>query len=68
MQLLELPIRRHQFTLVAFLCLAVLGVYTFQQIPREEDPHIRFSAFFVTAIWPGAEAQDMERLVGKPIE
>ena len=68
MQLLEIPIRRHQFTLVAFLCLAVLGVYTFQQIPREEDPHIRFSAFFVTAIWPGAEAQDMERLVGKPIE
>ena len=68
MRLLELPIRRHQFTLVAFLCLAVLGVYTFQQIPREEDPHIRFSAFFVTAIWPGAEAQDMERLVGKPIE
>lgn len=68
MQLLELPIRRHQFTLVAFLCLAVLGVYAFQQIPREEDPHIRFSAFFVTAVWPGAEAQDMERLVGKPIE
>jgi len=68
MKLLELPIRRHQFTLVAFLCLAVLGVYTFQQIPREEDPHIRFAAFFVTAIWPGADPQDMERLVAKPIE
>jgi multidrug efflux pump subunit AcrB len=68
MKLLEMPIRRHQFTLVAFLCLAVLGIYTFLSIPREEDPHIKFAAFFVTAIWPGAGPQDMERLVGKPIE
>jgi multidrug efflux pump subunit AcrB len=68
MKLLEMPIRRHQFTLVAFLCLAVLGLYTFQQIPREEDPHIKFAAFFVTAIWPGADPQDLERLVAKPIE
>jgi len=68
MRLLEMPIRRHQFTLVAFLCLAVLGIYAFQNIPREEDPYIKFPAFFVTAIWPGADPQDMERLVGKPIE
>jgi multidrug efflux pump subunit AcrB len=68
MKLLEVPIRRHQFTLVAFLCLTVLGIYAFQNIPREEDPHIKFAAFFVTAVWPGADPQDMERLVGKPIE
>ncbi|MFM2288251.1 MAG: hypothetical protein RL684_1394, partial [Pseudomonadota bacterium] len=68
MRLLEMPIRRHQFTLVAFLCLAVLGVFAFKSIPREEDPHIRFSAFFVTGIWPGADPKDLERLVAKPVE
>ena len=68
MRLLEMPIRRHQFTLVAFLCLVVLGAYAFRSIPREEDPHIKFAGFIVTAIWPGADPQDMERLVGKPIE
>ena len=68
MRLLEMPLRRHQFTLVAFLCMAVLGAYAFKNIPREEDPHIKFSGFFVTAIWPGADPQDLERLVGKPIE
>ena len=68
MQLLELPIRRHQFTLVAFLCLAVLGVYSFLSIPTEEDPHIKFAGFMVTAVWPGADPKDMERLVGKPLE
>ena len=29
MTLLEFPIRRYQFTLVAFLCLVALGWYAF---------------------------------------
>jgi multidrug efflux pump subunit AcrB len=68
MTLLEMPLRRHQFTLVAFLCLAAIGLFAFQSIPREEDPHIKFAAFFVTALWPGADPQDLERLVAKPVE
>ena len=68
MGLLEFPIRRYQFTLVAFLCLVVLGVYTFIHIPREEDPYLKMSAFFITAISPGSDPQDLERLVAKPIE
>lgn len=68
MRMLEMPIRRWQFTLVAFLCLVVMGVFAFRSIPREEDPHIKFAAYFVIGIWPGAEPQDLERLVAKPIE
>jgi multidrug efflux pump subunit AcrB len=68
MRLLEFPVRRYQFTLVAFLCLVALGVYAFKNIPREEDPYISFSAFFISTIYPGADPQDLERLVAKPIE
>jgi multidrug efflux pump subunit AcrB len=68
MQLLEFPVRRYQFTLVAFLCLVALGVYAFLAIPREEDPYIAFPAFFISAVYPGADPQDLERLVAKPIE
>jgi multidrug efflux pump subunit AcrB len=68
MQLLEFPVRRYQFTLVAFLCLVALGIYAFVSIPREEDPYIAFPAFFVSTIYPGADPQDLERLVAKPIE
>ncbi|MFT3906598.1 MAG: efflux RND transporter permease subunit [Steroidobacteraceae bacterium] len=68
MRLLEFPIRRYQFTLVAFLCLVVMGLYAFRGIPREEDPHFMISAYFITAIDPGADPQDLERLVAKPIE
>jgi multidrug efflux pump subunit AcrB len=68
MTLLEFPIRRYQFTLVAFLCLAALGVFAFNNIAREEDPYLKISAFFVTAIDPGATPDNLERLVAKPIE
>ncbi|MEO7774649.1 MAG: efflux RND transporter permease subunit [Steroidobacteraceae bacterium] len=68
MKLLEFPIRRYQFTLVAFLCLTALGWFAFASIPREEDPHIKFPAVFVTGIYPGADPVDLERLFAKPIE
>jgi multidrug efflux pump subunit AcrB len=68
MTLLEFPVRRYQFTLVAFLCLVALGLYAFNAIPREEDPFLKIGGFFITAIDPGADPQDLERLIIKPIE
>jgi len=68
MTFLEFPIRRYQFTLVAFLCLIVVGWFTFVHMPREEDPYFKISGFFITAIDPGADPKDLERLVAKPIE
>lgn len=65
---LEFPIRRYQFTLVAFLCLVALGWFAFAQVPREEDPYFKIPGFFVTAIYPGADPRDLERLVAKPVE
>lgn len=68
MKMLEFPIRRYQFTLVTFLCLVVIGIYTFFAIPREEDPSFRIAGFDIAAIMPGADPKDLERLVSKPLE
>src|SRR5690606_12499330 len=68
MRLLEFPVRRYQFTLVAFLCLIVMGWFAFASVPREEDPFFKIPAFFITTIYPGADPKDLERLVVKPIE
>ena len=68
MSLLEFPIRRYPFTLIVFLCLAVLGWFAFANIAREEDPYFKIPVFFITAIYPGADPKDLERLVAKPIE
>jgi len=67
-KMLEFPIRRYQFTLVTFLCLVVIGIYTFFAIPREEDPSFRIAGFDIAAIMPGADPKDLERLVSKPLE
>jgi multidrug efflux pump subunit AcrB len=66
--ILEFPIKRYQFTLVAFLCLVAMGIYAFISVPREEDPSFRISGFDIAAIMPGADPQDLERLVAKPLE
>jgi multidrug efflux pump subunit AcrB len=68
MKLLEYPIRRPQVTLVAFLCLVALGVSAFLNVPREEDPYFKISGFYITAVLPGGDPVDMERLIAKPIE
>lgn len=68
MRFLEFPIKRYQFTLVAFLCLAVMGWFAFASVPREEDPSFKIPGFIITAIYPGADPIDLERLVAKPIE
>lgn len=68
MSFLEFPIRRYQFTLVAFLCLIALGWYAFTKVPREEDPYFKIPGYTIAAIYPGADPKDLERLVSKPIE
>ena len=68
MSLLEFPIRRYQFTLVAFLCLVAIGLFSFLSIPREEDPSFEIAGFDISAVLPGADPKDLERLVTKPLE
>ncbi len=68
MLLLEFPVRRYQFTLVAFFLFVLLGWFSFTSIPRAEDPYFPIPAFVVTAVYPGADPIEMERVVAKPIE
>src|SRR5581483_2660459 len=68
MSFLEFPIKRYPFTLVVFLCLIVLGWFAFSSVPREEDPYLKFPGFLITAVYPGGDPKDLERLVAKPIE
>ena len=68
MSLLDFPIRRYQFTLIAFAMLVALGITSYRGIPRQEDPYFPIAIFQIVVAYPGAEPQDVERLVVKPIE
>lgn len=68
MSFLEFPIKRYQFTLVAFAMLVALGISSYLNIPRQEDPYFPIPAYQIIVAYPGAEPRDVERLVVKPIE
>jgi multidrug efflux pump subunit AcrB len=61
-------VRRWQFTLVMFAMLIALGLASFANIARSEDPSFPFPAADISVVWPGASPADMERLIVKPIE
>lgn len=68
MKITELAVRRPQFTLIAFICLAVLGVTAFRTIPRAEDPSFPLPIYTVVAIYPGASSKVLEQEVVRELE
>ena len=59
---------RWQFSEVLFALLAALGVGAILGIPKSEDPITEFPGVAVAVVLPGADAEQMERLVAIPIE
>ena len=59
---------RWQFTLVMFALLIALGTAAVRNIAKSEDPATRFPAVGVVVLLPGADAEQIERLIAIPIE
>ncbi|MCU0407658.1 MAG: efflux RND transporter permease subunit [Bacteroidales bacterium] len=68
MKISESAVKNYQFTIVAFLLLVALGIYSLVNIPQAEDPEFPISIFPVIAIYPGASPADIEQLVADRIE
>ncbi len=68
MRISSFSVKNPQFTLVAFVCLAFLGIGAFRTIPRAEDPYFPLPVNTVVAIYPGATPQQMEREVVDELE
>lgn len=61
-------VKKYQFTLIIFVALFALGIYSLLNMPKNEDPTFEAPSFIVTTIYPGTSAADMEKLVVNPIE
>lgn len=68
MKLPNIAINNHQFTLIIVALLTLLGVLSFQTMPRSEDPQFDFPLVILTVAYPGTSPLDMEKLVTDPIE
>ncbi len=61
-------IDRWQFTAILFALLIALGLGAIAAIPKSEDPIVEFPGVAIAIVLPGADAEQMERLVAIPIE
>jgi len=68
MKISEFAVKNYQFTIVIFLLLISLGIYSYLKIPQAEDPEFPVSIFPVFAIYPGASPADIEELVVDKVE
>lgn len=68
MKISEFAVKNYQFTLVIFLMTVAVGLTTFFNMPRSEDPVIESPQFPVIVIYPGASPEDLEELVVDPLE
>jgi multidrug efflux pump subunit AcrB len=68
MKIVDFSVKNYQFTIVIFLLAIALGLNSFFSMPRGEDPIIHSPNYSVVAVYPGASAEDLKKLVVKPIE
>jgi multidrug efflux pump subunit AcrB len=68
MKLPKTAIQNHEFTLMFFIVLLFLGVYSLVTMPRSEDPPMDLPGASVFVIYPGGNPADLEELIAIPIE
>ena len=63
-----LAVRERAVTLFFIIAISLAGLYAFLQLGRAEDPTFTIKVLTVSAVWPGATAQEMQDLVADPLE
>jgi len=61
-------IESNRVTAIAVLLVLILGIQTYQSMPRDEDPGFLIRVALVTTPFPGASPERVERLVTDRIE
>ncbi|MGH8033926.1 MAG: efflux RND transporter permease subunit, partial [Lysobacterales bacterium] len=58
----------HPLVNILFTVVVVMGLASYNSMPREQDPEINFNWVNVLTVLPGASAEDVEQLVTGPLE
>lgn len=68
MKAIAAAIRNKKITFVMAAAVMIFGLYNYFMIPKQEDPDITPPFAMMTAIYPGASPEIVEKLVTKTIE
>ncbi len=48
--------------------IVIMGVYAYITMPREDFPEVIENKVYISSVFPGNSAEDVEKLVIKPLE
>lgn len=65
---LAFSLKRKYFILFATLCLLVIGIITFKNMPIEAFPDVTNTEITIITQWPGRSAEEIEKFITIPIE
>ncbi|MDQ7832786.1 MAG: efflux RND transporter permease subunit [Desulfovibrionaceae bacterium] len=68
LNLSEWAVNHRPLTLFLILLVSLCGAWSYTHLGRAEDPEFTVKVMIINAVWPGATADEMQRLVADPIE
>lgn len=68
MKIYEAAVKNPITTLMVFLTIAVVGIFSLSRLSIDFFPEIEFPTITIVATYPGANAETVEQLITKPIE
>ena len=61
-------IKNKKIVLVIVFFIIIIGLFSYDILPKQQSPKITLATAMITTVYPGAAADDMERLVTSKIE
>ncbi len=68
MKIAAFSVKNYQFTIIIFLMILALGLNSLINMPKAEDPVLKATFNSIVVVYPGANPEDMEKLIIDPIE
>ena len=61
-------VENRQISWIILIATVALGIYGYAKMPKRKDPNIPVRVASVQTQWPGADSEQVEQLVTRPIE
>lgn len=68
MKITDFAVKNHQFTIIIFIMIMVLGLNSLINMPKAEDPVLKATYNSIVVVYPGTSPEDIEKLILDPIE
>lgn len=66
--MIDAIVKKYPAVFIFTILIIIVGLSSYSQLPRENFPEIRRPVIFITTIYPGVSAADIETLVTREIE